>query len=113
MAKLYEDKNRKVVPRWRRFSTTLSLGELDHPSREKPPINLPAESFSARLAEWHEHATISYASDLLSCAIVVGKTAEVRKAAEQILSTDRVELAFARGVAERALGLSPKSISEE
>ena len=69
---LLEQKNRHVVPRWRDFQTTLSLGELQN-SKEPDPISPEdKEAISRRVAEFNVDRDVWHAADLLSSAFVVG-----------------------------------------
>ena len=69
---LAENNDRKVVPRWRDFNTTVAIGELSDPTKQ-PHFTLQADSLVAqRYNEWSASKTIWHAADLLSSALVAG-----------------------------------------
>jgi len=66
-----EQRNRHVIPRWRDFQTTLSLGELKN---TKPRTSLSVadrETLQRRRSDWESDPTIWNAADLLSSSFVV------------------------------------------
>ena len=84
MAIINEKKERRLIPNWRDFSTTISLGELDASSIT--PIIKPNLSIDDYVEDFRENETIPFAADLLSAAIVNGFTdsIEVKNAAKFI-----------------------------
>lgn len=67
MANIFEFKKRRVIPNWRTFSTTVSLGELNnvHGVKELPILNI-----DPYIVDWKINKSIIYAGELLSAAIV-------------------------------------------
>jgi tetratricopeptide (TPR) repeat protein len=80
---LAENHNRKVIPRWRDFVTTVALGELSSTSSKEVSPNIELEPLvSQKYQDWRSAKTVWHAADLLSCAVVAGKAASFRDVAE-------------------------------
>lgn len=75
MANLFEHKDRRVIPNWRSFGKTTTLGELN--SFQLKSL-LPTEDTSIEeyIIDWKLNKTVIHASDLLSAAIVNSKREE-------------------------------------
>src|SRR4051794_22291117 len=104
MALLHEDKDRRVIPRWRQFSEAQELGEvtsLGSSDRTGEIQKAGNPDFQLRLTDWQEQRTAGVAADLLSSAMVLGRLEEARGAAELILSTTEPSLQGARIIARR------------
>jgi len=86
MALNLPDQVRRVIPRWRDFRATARLGELRSPDPSKKAVSIPTDEFVRKLAEWRQDGTIEAAVDLLSTAIVVGRSSEASDAADHLLS---------------------------
>ena len=84
MAIINEKKERRLIPNWRDFSTTISLGELDASSII--PIVKPNLAIDDYIEDFRENETIPFAADLLSAAVVNGFTdnTDVKNAAQFI-----------------------------
>jgi tetratricopeptide (TPR) repeat protein len=82
---LLEQHDRRVLPRWRDFKTTLSLGELGSIRRRNDISSEDQNALTRLTADWREHPTIWHAADLVSSAFVVGDIEHVREAALFIL----------------------------
>lgn len=67
-----ENRNRRVVPRWRDHKTTLALRELSNAKAKDPMSAEDTTALARRASEWHNNTTIWHAADLLSSAYVVG-----------------------------------------
>jgi tetratricopeptide (TPR) repeat protein len=81
-----ENKNRKVIPRWRDFTTTTALGELSSPSASRGEAEVDARKLVTSLYEqWQSHPTIWYAGDVLSAALVLGVEGTVRDVAQFVI----------------------------
>lgn len=93
--------DRNVIPRWRSPIATAQQGELAPLRRSEPPWN-PVEELADPEAEWHEHKTLRFATDLVAGALVVGSTPGAREAAQQVLLSDSAT-PLARSVARRVL----------
>jgi len=103
LAVIHEDKDRRVVPRWRRFSTTLSLREL---GVTKPIAARRLEkeiSLEERIRDWQDNRTFSFAADLVSAAIVHGQEHVAQEAAQFILSASIPGFDAAKSLANSVL----------
>lgn len=71
MANFFDNKDRRVIPNWRSFKRTASLGELDILSSRQivPDINVSIEDYKA---DFLKNKTLAHAGDLISAAIVNG-----------------------------------------
>jgi len=89
MANLFEHEDRRVIPNWRSFDKTISLGELSTLNNVNNFIktNLNIDTY---IGDWKNNKSIIHASDLISAAIVHDKkeNKEVINAAEFILAND-------------------------
>ena len=87
LSSFVDDKRRYVIPRWRAFSTTVGLNELDPLALISNDVVGPFDDFSAKVARWRTVHTSSVAADLLASAVVLGKDADadVRAAADYLL----------------------------
>ena len=84
MASIDPNRDRKVIPRWRPFHTTVNLGQMD--SEKTPRETKPGEDFLySKLQEWRARRTAIHASDLVGSAIVLGREKEVEDAAEYLV----------------------------
>jgi tetratricopeptide (TPR) repeat protein len=87
---LWEQKDRHIVPRWRDFRTTLSLGELQD-AKERPPIASDDKNAVAhRVQEFEANRDIWHAADLLSSAFVIGDSESAQIARNFILNNASV-----------------------
>lgn len=101
----YEDRDRKIIPRWCEFNTTLQLNELScvtAPTRRKV---LEEPFFAVRLRDWRDHRTLSYAADLVSSSIVLAKESEVTDAARFVVERAPKSFQTAMALARHVLGI--------
>jgi len=108
MQVLHEDKERKVIPRWRSFHRQLISGETKPLRQLEKPIKLSRDFLDEKLDSWNENKTLTHATDLVSAAIVLGYEAEVLDAAKFILSQPQKRNEVAHIIAKRALGIETK-----
>lgn len=108
MQVLHEDKERKVIPRWRSFHRQLIAGEMKPLRQLEKPIKLSRVFLDEKLDSWNENKTLTHATDLVSAAIVLGCEAEVLDAAKFILSQPQKRNEVAHIIAKRALGIETK-----
>lgn len=75
MANLFEHKDRRVVPNWRSFGKTTTLGELNSFQNENlfPQQEISIEEY---VIDWKLNKTVIHAADLLSAAFVNNKREE-------------------------------------
>jgi tetratricopeptide (TPR) repeat protein len=87
------DRDRQVIPRWRDLASTAQHGELAQASggpvvRRLDVAHAPDGGWlQARLGDFREHPSPSFAADLISASIVLGATPETTKAAEVVLDS--------------------------
>ena len=67
-----EEKDRKIIPRWRSFSRTASRGELDSLGTQESKT-IPDEIFEGKLREWEHKRILPFASEVVASAIVLGR----------------------------------------
>ncbi|MFW5983204.1 MAG: tetratricopeptide repeat protein [bacterium] len=72
MANLFEHKDRRVVPNWRSFGKTASLGELNSFQNEDKFQNQET-TIDEYKTDWKLNKTVIHAADLLNAAIVNNK----------------------------------------
>lgn len=107
MTGFINEKNRNMIPRWRTFGDTMSLNELHASQSHQIPRPKPFESFAKKKLDWQKHQTVGHASDLLSSALIHGKSHEVQDAAEFLLHTDLRALPLVKDLAEKTLQTTP------
>jgi Flp pilus assembly protein TadD len=78
-----EKKDRKLVPRWRDFQTTLALGELGIPKLKAGVAD--DLLISDKTAEWADSRTVWHAGDAISVAYAAGKEHEAQDVARFIV----------------------------
>lgn len=86
MAAIIEEKERRVIPNWRSFRTTASLGELNAISLA--PNDLPILSIDSYIRDFKNNHSVPFAADLLSAALVNGfaDNKNVENAAEFLIT---------------------------
>lgn len=67
-----DQRDRRIVPRWRDHQTTLALGELSDSKSFSRASGSDSEALARRASEWRHTPTIWHAADLLSSAFVLG-----------------------------------------
>lgn len=105
MQVIHEDKDRKIIPRWRSFHRELITGELKPLKQLEEPITLPKEFLDEKIESWRENKTLTHATDLVSSALVLGHESEVIEAAKFILSKPQKGNEVSHTIAKRALGI--------
>ena len=103
MASLDPDRDRKVIPRWRPFHTTLGLGQMDSVKPAKRRMT-GEDLLHSKFVDWHAERTGIHASDLVGSAIVLGRGAEVGEAAEYLQRRESDGSRWAKELAGIALG---------
>jgi hypothetical protein len=82
---IIEEKHRYVIPRWRDFSVTAELGELDS-LRDAKRIFSEDSFFQEKIRDWETFKTASFAADLVGAAFVFGRYNEGAGAARFLLT---------------------------
>jgi len=115
MAVILEQKERRLIPNWRAFSTTVLLGELDSTSIN--PIVKPNLSIESYIEDFQENKTVPFAADLLSASVVNGFTDndEVKKAAKLIIDRQndatKSQYSIAKNILSRTIPTIDNSIN--
>lgn len=100
MSVALSDRDRRIVPRWRRWKLTTSTGELATSSRERPPLSLASgDAFQEKLLSWREEHSIGAAADLVGSALVLGRGEEVAEAADYLLAPSTFATTLVKRVA--------------
>ena len=97
------DQHRTVIPRWRAFGATLSLGELG--SGRSDPVSddgLEDVLFPRALA-WRTHRSVGHATDFVGAALSVGRVDLAESAAKFLCQQEGKISPWAVEIAERAL----------
>jgi tetratricopeptide (TPR) repeat protein len=97
-----EDKDRRVVPRWRDSLTTVATGELAPLTSRRGQVSR-LQFLDSKLEDWREHRTVSFAADLVGAAVVLNRESEVKDAAEFLLSNSSDTSIAALRLAKRIL----------
>ena len=106
MAGFSADRDRQIIPRWRMFDKTRSLGELS--SFDAPPSHhqLVHDFLASKLEDWKQTQTVAHASDLVGAGVSLRRENEVTEAACFLLRDDLSVPLWARDLAKRALKLT-------
>lgn len=88
-----EDRQRNVVPRWRRYTSTISAGEL-RSVQGQPNERVGVEALEDALEDWRSNPSPSVAGDLVSIAMATGCTMPARSAAEYLLRCEGANAAM-------------------
>lgn len=110
-------RNRKVLPRWRRFKQTLATSELaslkyQDLRQEELPVSFSEDEFNRIVDDWQQNKTISYAIDLVSAAFANKKNEAAVDAAEFILQNEKNSSSLLHQLARTVKGeINQKSIS--
>ena len=84
-----ENWERRVIPRWRDYRTTVALGELGTASPSTATIpRAEQQVLENRYKEWKEYPTVWHAADLLSSAYVIDAASQFKEVAEFILANE-------------------------
>ena len=86
LSSVVEDKDRKVIPRWRDFRRAFTLGEVD-PLGSVEHRLIADTHFAEKLRDWETNRSLPFASELLGAAIVSQREAEALDAAQFIISS--------------------------
>jgi tetratricopeptide (TPR) repeat protein len=107
---LFDDRIRRMIPRWRAVSTTALLGELA--SLKKGTQRFSADALNAKVKDWQSEPSIFVASDIVGTALILNEREHpvVREAATAILdASDSTQLL--RSAAEHVIDPAESSSS--
>lgn len=109
MSLLSNDPNRRVVPRWRDFHTTVSTGELDSSSPPLPRTIDTGGFFEEKLHTWRSERTAESAAELVAAALVTGQRDEALEAARVLVQSEEDLPEATRRIA-RAVASPPREL---
>lgn len=103
MNALFDERVRRIIPRWREAATTARLGELGSLNRQQQRFS--SSHLLEKLADWSSDQSLFVATDIIGTAILVDDTDEtvVKKVAQAILIEDWDATPIARQAAARVL----------
>lgn len=106
MAGYNPDRDRKVIPRLRRFRDSRGRGDLDALERPRGFDARAAGLIASKVEAWKRHRTIGHGTDLVGAAVTLGRVdADVRAAARALVFGDREVTTWAMELGRIALGL--------
>lgn len=111
MTAFQEDIDRKVVPRWHSIDGAHRDGELA-PLQDKTPLD-PAEyeaELKQREEDWRRERSVSFAADLVSASVVLGRS-EVAEEAAAFLIDEPAAPPLAVALAQHLLDPTPEETS--
>ena len=112
MAGFYNRKrDRKVIPRWGTFESTLRLGALESCLRPRPRAEVPDDFLVSRVSSWKRYRTVGHAVDLVGAALTSGRTSQAVEAARFLLNRDVSP--WAKELAEKTLESTTASAMDE
>ena len=109
MTGFVEEKPRDVIPRWRTFEETTSLGELGSGLPSQPHRVEYRNSLAQQKVDWKKHQTIGHASDLVGSALFHKEPHEAREAAEFLLRNESKISRWVKELAERCMSTPNKN----
>ena len=109
MANFSPNIDRKVIPRWRTFSDTLLLHELDPADVSKSRQEIATDFLSSKLASWERHKTSAHAADAVGAGISLGCESDVAHVARFLLRESPKSWFWGRQIASRLVGPTPNS----
>lgn len=98
------DNERRPVPRWHSAAQASRSGELCSTQSSKAQPHIESHHFDQLLKMWKVDSSIENAADLVATALVLGRSGEVRDAAEFLDRPDSDVVPLVRELAHRALG---------
>jgi len=113
MTSITINNERRVIPRWRHFSTSSELGELDYFGRAKPRVAVEPVSLWDLLEQWKEEKSDSLAGELLAATWMNGDQSLSREAAIYILRPNTTASPQLRELANSILDESPLLVGNQ
>ena len=110
MAGFVNEKDRRIIPRWRSFNRTLQLGELSPSEICRSDPRIPHNFLVAKINDWDKFRTVAHAADLVGSAALVFKNPpydpRIDNAAKFLISQDVGVSEWSKKIAKRILGIS-------
>lgn len=88
MPAFHEDKDRKVVPRWRESADTMQSGELGPLRVQTRESLLDSSLLDERIKEWRRRKTPTFGAEVVSTAIVLDRKDAAADAATYLLASE-------------------------
>lgn len=98
-----DDKDRRVIPRWRQSSVTATTGELSRPRTPAPFSDEELASFDEKQRAWRGERDIGSAAELVAVAFVLGREREAIEAAHFLANPESSATPDVRRIARRVL----------
>lgn len=92
MSALKDDRNRRILPRWRASTRALRLRETEPVKQLRRPLET-TETFEEKLSSWDRDHDLPAALELVGAATLAGRETDVQVAAEFILQSEVTPLA--------------------
>jgi hypothetical protein len=70
VAQFVENLNRSLIPRWRPFAVTATVGELGPTKGGSGSTSLTYSDFEEKVQDWRDNRSVSFACQLIDAAIV-------------------------------------------
>lgn len=103
MGVFFDNKDRKIIPRWRTSKQTLFNGELHPLKLANKNIEEGEDFFIAKVVDWEKNKSLLFATDLISSALVLNRYEEAKEAAKFILSANSGASSSAKDLATKLL----------
>lgn len=107
MSAPFEDRDRQVIPRWRRFVVSTAMGELgaaNIPGQQNQEDSKGGFDLAAKTDQWKSTKSLATAAELVEAALVAGSIVDEAEAARSFLAARGDELPTElRRISSRAL----------
>lgn len=112
MATGFENKERNVIPNWRSFQVTASLGEISTFSKTKQDVN--PSLLQDQIDDWNFNRNIGIAADLVSSAFTLNKKdiPEVNAASKFILDNPHLSNEILDSIAKKIINSNSNTDNE-
>ena len=105
MAGFSTDHERRIIPRWRPFATSIAAREFASSVPGRVHQEDKDDLFRQKLFDWAKNKTIGHASDLVGSAITLGRHRDAVEAARFLLKDDLSVSTWARELAHQVLDI--------
>lgn len=107
MSTFLDNTNRKLIPRWRSFTTTTMLNELGDKRNTKQDNEKDKNDLNKQLEVWNADKGIHLATDLISSGFVLGEFDLVKEPAKYVIENKDKTSNLSVKIAELILGVIP------
>lgn len=112
MPVVHEEKDRRVIPRWRSLQETIKRGELQPFNIRNEPLIIGRNDLEFRRKDFKENRSLSFAADLISVAVSSGQKEEAKEAAHFVLKEKNTPFTL-KNIAEYVLGSLEKQVEPD